>query len=142
MNSPLVKEFHYDAPVEKVWMALTDKEKMKKWYFPQLKEFEPIAGYQFQFEDDGGEYHKEWTVTQVEEGKTLGHSWAYKGYPGSSEVVFELFAEGDRTRLKVTQTGLESFPDHPHFKSARFEWGWDNLLGQNLKQLLERDNDA
>lgn len=71
------------------------------------------------------------------EGQTLAHSWSYKDYPGSSEVTFDLFENGNKTRLRVTQTGLESFPDHPHFKRERFELGWDNLLGQNLKHLLE-----
>jgi uncharacterized protein YndB with AHSA1/START domain len=142
MSNPLIKEFYYNAPIAKVWEALTDKDKMKKWYFPQLLKFEPVVGYKFQFDDDSHEYHKEWVVTKVVEGKTFAHSWAYKGYPGSSEVVFDLFAEGNKTRLRVTQTGLESFPDHPHFKRERFEWGWDNLLGQNLKHLLENSNKA
>jgi uncharacterized protein YndB with AHSA1/START domain len=136
MSIPLIKEFNYDSPVESVWDALTDTDKMKQWYFPQLYEFKPIAGYKFQFDDEGGEYRKEWIVTKVTAGKMLAHSWAYQGYPGSSEVIFEL-AAGSKTTLKVTQTGLESFPDHPHFKRERFEWGWENLLGQNLKHLLE-----
>lgn len=133
---PLIKEFEYDAPIEKVWQALTETDKMKKWYFPQLCKFEPVVGYKFQFADDSSEYQKEWIVTKVAKGKTLAHSWAYKGYAGSSEVIFDLFAEGKQTRLRVTQTNLESFPVDRHFKRARFEWGWDNLLGQNLKHLL------
>jgi len=51
-----------------------------------------------------------------------------------------LFADENKTILRVTQTGLESFPNDPHFKRERFEWGWDNLLGQNLKYLLEGNN--
>jgi uncharacterized protein YndB with AHSA1/START domain len=137
MKIPLIKEFDYDVPIEKVWLALTDTNKMREWYFPQLQKFEPVAGYKFQFDDDNSEYHKEWIVTKVAEGKTLAHSWAYKGYSGRSEVTFDLFAEGNTTRLTITQTGLESFPDHPHFKRERFEWGWDYLLGQNLKRLFE-----
>lgn len=138
MNNPLIKEFIYDAPGKKVWETLTDKDKMKEWYFPQLQEFEPTPGYKFLFDDTNSEYQKEWIVTRAVEGKTLAHSWAYKGYPGISEVIFDLSPEGNRTRLRVTQTGLESFPNHPHFKRERFEWGWDNLLGENLKHLLER----
>ena len=140
MSNPLIKEFNYDVPIEKAWRALTDKDKMKKWYFPQLEKFKAIVGFKFQFDDDGAGYQKEWIVTKVVEGRTLAHSWAYKGYRGSSEVIFDLFAEENKTRLQVTQTGLESFPDDPHFKRERFEWGWDNLLGQNLKNLLEIKN--
>jgi uncharacterized protein YndB with AHSA1/START domain len=137
MNGPLIKEFYYNVPSEKVWQTLTDMDKMKQWYFPQLQKFEPVVGYKFHFDDNNLAYHKEWIVTKVVAGKTLAHSWAYKGYSGSSEVTFDLFAVENKTTLRVTQTGLESFPDHPHFKRERFESGWDNLLGQNLKHLLE-----
>ena len=140
MNTPLVKEYTYDVPVENVWNALTEKEQMKIWYFPQLKEFEPSVGFEFQFDDDSAEYQKEWVVTKCEVGKTLGHSWAYKGFFGKSEVTFELSPEQNKTKLKVTQTGLDSFPSHPHFNRARFELGWENLLGRNLKNLLEKNN--
>ena len=142
MSIPLIKDFHYNVLIEKVWQALTAKESMKKWYFPQLQEFEPVVGFKLQFDQSDAEYQEEWIVTKVIEGKTLAHSWAYKGYPGSSEVVFDLSSEGNKTKLRVTQTGLESFPNDPHFKRERFEWGWDNLLGQNLKQLLEGGNDS
>lgn len=140
MGNPLIKEFLYDVPIEKVWDALISTPKMRKWYFPQLQKFEPIAGYKFQFDDNDSPYQKEWIVTKVTEGKRLGHSWAYKGYPGSSEVIFDLFEEGNKTKLRVTQTNLESFPNDPHFKRERFEWGWNNLLGQNLKELLQSND--
>lgn len=140
MSTPLVKEFEYKAPIENVWQALTDVAKMKQWYFPQLQKFEPVVGYPFQFDDGNSGYQKEWIVTKVKANKTLAHSWTYKGYPGSSEVIFDLSADESKTRLRVTQTGLESFPNHPHFKRERFEWGWDNLLGQNLRHLLEPSN--
>jgi uncharacterized protein YndB with AHSA1/START domain len=140
MDKPLIKEFSYNVPIDEVWQALTETEKMKVWYFPQLKKFEPKVGFKFKFEDDNAEYQKVWVVTKVTEDKTLAHTWAYKGYPGSSEVIFDLLPEGDKTKLRVTQTDLKSFPNHPHFKRERFEWGWNNLLGQNLKHLLENKN--
>lgn len=34
--------------------------------------------------------------------KKIAHSWAYKGYPGGTEVIFEIFAEGESTKLNVT----------------------------------------
>jgi len=39
MEIPLVKEFTYNVPIEEVWQTLTDMDKMKKWYFPQLQKF-------------------------------------------------------------------------------------------------------
>ncbi|MCG6188497.1 SRPBCC family protein [Maribellus maritimus] len=87
-------------PIENVWQALTVKDKMRKWYFPQLQKFEPEVGFKFQFEDDGAGYLKEWVMTKVVKGRMLAHSWAYKGYPGSSEVTFDLFSEEGKTRLR------------------------------------------
>lgn len=139
METPFKFKQVYDAPIAKVWQALTDENKMREWYFPQLREFKPVAGTAFIFADDGSSYQKEWRVTKVEEGRVLAHSWVYKGYPGSSEVTFELFEEGDKTRLALTHTGLASFPHDPHFARSRFEDGWKQLLGSNLKYHLAKN---
>ena len=140
MDNPLIKEFSYNVPIDEVWQALTETEKMKVWYFPQLKKFEPKIGFEFQFEDSGNQYRKKWVVMDIDKPKTFAHNWSYKGYKGESEVTFELFPVDKGTKIRVTHTGIESFPDDPHFKRERFEWGWNNLLGQNLKHLLENNN--
>ncbi|MCR5890014.1 SRPBCC domain-containing protein [Hymenobacter sp. J193] len=137
MDTPFVLEQLYQAPMEKVWDALTHENRLRAWYFSQLKRFEPVEGFVFEFADDGSAYQKQWRVTQVVEGEKLAHSWQYTGYPGRSEVTFELVAEGAATRLRLTHTGLASFPADPHFARSRFEAGWQHLLGSNLKQHLE-----
>ena len=139
INTPFIIEHVFNAPVEKVWQALSDKRKMKAWYFSQVKEFEPVVGFEFEFTSDGSEYVKEWVVTGITEGRKLAHTWAYKGYPGISEVTFELFEEGDKTRLKLTHTGLESFPGDPHFARHNFESGWARIIGNNLENFLEKE---
>lgn len=113
--------------LKKVWQTLTETDKMRQWYFPQLTDFKPVVGFKFKFKDDGSAYQKEWTVTEVINGRKLAHTGVYNGYPGMSEVTFELFHEGDKTRLKLTHTGLESFPNDPHFARSRFEGGWATL---------------
>ena len=136
MDTPVVQEQIYDAPIAKVWQALSTESQLRAWYFPQLKQFEPVVGFVFGFADDGSDYQKQWQVTQVVAGRKLAHRWAYHGYPGSSEVTFELVAEGSQTRLILTHTGLASFPDDPHFARHRFEDGWQQILGSNLKNHL------
>jgi len=138
MEIPFEFEQVYDTPIEKVWLALTDQNEIKDWYFPQLREFKPIVGFKFVFSNDGSPYQKEWRVTKVDYGRMLAHSWIYKGYPGRSEVTFELNKEHDKTRLKLTHTGLESFPDDPHFARSRFEDGWKQILRNNLKKNLAK----
>ena len=138
MDKPLIMEFDYSVPKTDVWEAMTNPEKMRIWYFPQLEEFEPKVGYEFKFEDRNDEYRKKWVVTKIDKPDIFAHNWSYKGYPGESEVTFELFSTDNGTKIRVTHTGLQSFPDDPHFKRERFEWGWNNLLGKNLKNLLEK----
>ena len=138
METPFVFEYVYDAPIAKVWRALTNQHEMREWYFPQLKNFEPKVGYEFEFSDDGSNYKKQWRVTQVVNGKLFAHSWNYKGYPGSSEVTFVLSEQGDKTRLRLAHTGLASFPKDAHFARGRFEQGWKRIIGSNLKGHLEK----
>lgn len=137
MNIPLVTERIYNTPIEMVWQAITDKDAMREWYFPQLQEFEPVLGAKFQFFNDGSAYQKEWIVSQVVTGRKLAHTWSYKGYPGHSEVSFDLSVEGNQTRFKITHTGLESFPDDPHFARDRFVWGWQ-LISDKLNNYLQK----
>lgn len=136
METPFVMEQVYDSPIQKVWQALADENKMREWYFPQLEKFKPVVGFEFVFSNDGSRYQKEWQVTKVINGRLLAHSWVYKGYPGKSEVTFELYEDRDKTRLKLTHTGLASFPDDPHFLRHRFEDGWNNILTNKLKNFL------
>lgn len=136
MDKPFVLEAYFDATTEKVWQALTDLQAMKAWYFPQLKSFQPLVGFDMEFDDDGSLYKKQWRVTQMVTGRMWAHNWDYIGYPGSSEVIFEVFKMGDGTRLRLTHTGLTSFPNDPHFSPHRFEEGWQRLIADNLKHFL------
>ena len=43
MSDPIIVERTYNAPIEKVWNAITDREEMKKWYF-ELAEFKAEPG--------------------------------------------------------------------------------------------------
>jgi uncharacterized protein YndB with AHSA1/START domain len=140
-TEPFVIERTYNVPAGKVWQAITDKDKMKEWYF-DLKEFKPEVGFVFRF--DGGskeqQYHHICKITEVEPGRKLTHSWQYEGYPGESFVTFELFAEGDKTRLRLTHTGLETFPQNSKdFARESFSAGWTHIIGTSLKEYLEKD---
>jgi uncharacterized protein YndB with AHSA1/START domain len=121
-----------------VWKALTDVEQVRVWYF-DLKEFKPEVGFEFEFvvEHEGMKYHHLCKVTEVIPQKKLAYTWRYKGYEGNSLVTIELFAEGDKTRLKLTHEGLDSFPKLPSFARNSFEAGWTEIIGSELKKFLE-----
>ena len=140
-TEPFIIERTYNAPADKVWQAITDKDKMKQWYF-DLAEFKPEVGFEFRF--DGGseeqQYHHICRITEVEPGRKLTHTWQYEGYPGESFVTFELFDEGNKTRLRLTHTGLETFPQNSKdFARESFSAGWTHIIGISLKEYLEKE---
>jgi len=62
----VVIERTFNAPVAKVWQALTDVDQMRQWYF-DLKKFRPEVGFEFEFvvEHEGNSYHHLCKVTKV-----------------------------------------------------------------------------
>jgi uncharacterized protein YndB with AHSA1/START domain len=137
---PIIKEVLLNAPVSKVWKAITDKTEMKLWYF-DLAEFKPEVGFEFQFY--AGDEKKQWLhlckVTEVIKEEKLTYSWRYDGYSGNSYVTFELFPEGNRTKLKLTHKGLETFPaDVKELGRENFEEGWNQIIGTSLKEFVEK----
>ena len=137
-DQPLIIERIYNAPVELVWRAITEKELMQKWLF-NILEFEPKVGFQFQFE--GGEEDKRYLhlceVMEVEINKKLTYSWEYDGYEGRSYVTFELIEMGEKTKVILTHSGIETFT-HEDFKKENFEGGWNYLINESLYELLEK----
>jgi uncharacterized protein YndB with AHSA1/START domain len=140
---PLIVERTLNAPVNRVWNALTDNEKMKQWYF-KLESFEPRVGFEFQFTGQGAKgekYLHNCRITAVEHEKKLSYTWSYDQIPGSSEVTFELFPEDDKTVVRITHTGLQTFSqDSPDFAPASFSKGWNYLLGISLKKFVEKED--
>jgi uncharacterized protein YndB with AHSA1/START domain len=138
-QQPFSIERTYNAPVGAVWKALTDRSEMKKWYF-DLEEFKPEVGFTFEFEGgpEDRKYIHHCEVTEAIENKKLSYSWSYVGYEGCSYVTFELFPEGNSTKLKLTHSGLETFPPLQDFAKANFEAGWTEIIGKNLKGYLEK----
>ena len=138
LPDPVVVERTLNAPIAKVWSALTDVDQMRQWYF-DLKEFRPEVGFEFEFvvEHEGNRYHHLCKITEVVAQKKIAYTWRYKGEPGDSLVTFELFPEDGKTRLKVTHTGIETFPKTPAYAWKKFEAGWTAIIGAELKQFVE-----
>ena len=139
----IVLERTFNAPVARVWKALTDVDQMRQWYF-DLKEFKPQIGFEFEFivEHEGNIYHHLCRVTDVVPEKKIAYTWRYKGEPGDSLVTFELSPEDDKTRLKLTHTGIETFPKTPAYARKNFENGWTAIIGSELKEFVEKQQKA
>ena len=138
-TKPLIVERTLNAPASRIWEALTDNSKMKEGYF-QLENFEPRVGFEFQFYGQGSKGEKYihlCKITEVVVNQKLQYSWRYQGFPGSSLVTFELFEEGQSTRIRITHTGLDTFPqDSADFAPASFNMGWTELITVLLPKFL------
>ena len=139
-DNPIIIERTFNAPLETLWKAITDKNEMKQWYF-DLKEFKPEIGFEFQFfgGSDKKQYKHLCKVTEVVVGKKLSYSWHYEGYEGMSIVRFELLEEGAKTNVRLTHSGVDTFPkNEPDFARKSFEEGWTYIIGTSLKGYSEK----
>ena len=138
VTEAVVIERTFNAPVARVWKALTNADEMRVWYF-DLKEFKPEVGFEFEFtvEHEGTKYHHLCKITEVIPQKKIAYTWRYAGEEGNSLVTFELFTDGGKTRLKLTHEGLETFPKLPAYAKTNFEKGWTEIIGSSLKQYVE-----
>jgi uncharacterized protein YndB with AHSA1/START domain len=135
----IIIERTLNAAVAGVWEAITDVDQMRQWYF-DLKEFKPEVGFEFEFvvEHEGTKYHHLCKISEVVPQKKIAYTWRYKGEPGDSLVTFELYADGDNTRVKLTHTGIETFPKTTAYARKNFESGWTEIIGTELKQFVEK----
>jgi uncharacterized protein YndB with AHSA1/START domain len=143
MNSdPIVVETVVNAPASVVWQALTNKDKMKNWYF-DLKEFRPEIGFVFQFY--GGVEERQYLhlckVIEAIPAKKLSHTWMYENVPTETIVTWELTSDNNETTVKVTQVGVDNFPtDNKDFARENFVAGWTHIVKTALKDYVEKSS--
>ncbi|MBL0271411.1 MAG: SRPBCC domain-containing protein [Chitinophagaceae bacterium] len=138
--TPIVIERNFKASTAIIWNALTDLSQLKKWYF-DLDGFQPVPGFRFRFAGKGStgeEYMHDCRVLEVIPGKKIAYSWTYENREGYSVVSFELFPDGDQTRLVLTHTGVASFAANgSDFMNESFTQGWTEIIGNQLRLFLE-----
>ncbi|MCE4067104.1 SRPBCC domain-containing protein [Chryseobacterium gleum] len=141
MSTPITVQYTINAPVEKVWKALTDKNEMKSWYF-DIQDFVLEAGKEFNFYEPGGanKYHHQGKILEVIPNHKLKHSWAYPDFSEQKTVVtWELQPNDGQTLVKLTHEDIENFKDLGEgFARENFTEGWNTILGQSLKEYLEK----
>lgn len=124
---------------ERVWQALTDPAEMPRWFFPEISAFEPTVGARTSFVvvSGGRSFDHRWKVLEAQPGKSLVLGWRYQGHAGNSRVAFDLGAGGQGTRLRVTHTVTEDFPDGvPEFTREACHGGWVYFLQERLPAFL------
>ena len=133
----------YDAPVSMVWKALTEKDRMKKWYF-DLKDFIAEEGFVFSFLGGPSPDRQYTHICEVTESileRKLSYTWKYEGYEGISMVSFAFEPIGNTTCLILTHKDIGTFPfENPDFDISNFKEGWSQIINSSLKNYLEEEN--
>jgi uncharacterized protein YndB with AHSA1/START domain len=141
IGKPIVVEQTFSAPTERVWRAITDRAQMSRWFFEQIKDFQPERGFETTFvvHADGKDYPHHWKVTEVVPGQRLVNDWLHPGIPGAAVVEWDLSKAGDGSRLKLTFTEVASFPqDNPAFTRESCQGGWEYFFAR-LKGFVENE---
>ena len=129
----------FKYPPARIWKAITSHKEMVQWYFENLPDFKPVAGFSTSFEVAGEHrlFTHQWEVISAEPLKCISYTWNYREFPGNSVLSMELFPEGPFTKLKVTHRTTVDFPDHiREFHRENCLKGWNYFIGERLTQYL------
>ena len=137
---PIVVSQILEAPKDKIWAAITEREEMVQWYFEQIREFRPVKGFStaFDVESGGRVFRHQWEVTEVVPGERITYSWDYPDYPGEGLVSFELEEKEEGTLIRVLNWGIETFPQEiPEFSRESCKAGWEYFIQSRLREYVE-----
>ncbi len=138
-QKPIVVEQAFNVSKEDLWKAISERDQMVKWFFDNIPDFKAESGFETQFNVDAGErqFLHMWKITEAVPNQKIVYDWRYPNYPGAGTVTFEVFDDGQGSRLRVTNEGLETFPqDIPEFAPESCEAGWKYFIQGNLKDYL------
>ncbi|MUP39737.1 SRPBCC family protein [Labilibaculum euxinus] len=140
-NQIIVVEQTFNKPKEEVWSTITDPNKMREWFFENIPDFIPEVGFETRFNVDAGErqFMHIWKITEVIPFEKIVYNWRYENMYGNAFVSFELFDRDIETLLRITNLGLETFPqDIPEFSRESCTDGWEYFINQRLKEYLNQ----
>lgn len=108
MTKPIKITKVFDASVDDVWEALTNKELLSEWLMPC--DFVAKVGHEFQFKTKSaigfsGVIHCK--VIAIKEKELLSYSWS-GGPLKDTVVVFRLSPQNGQTRLDLEHSGFKN----------------------------------
>ena len=135
MTDRIEKTIALNAPVERVWRALTDHREFGEWFRVALEgPFEKGQVTRGRITHPGYE-HLQWaaTVVEMDEPRTFAFTWHpyaidpavdYSDEP-QTLVEFQLQPADGGSRLTVTESGFDALPGHRRDEAFRMnEGGW------------------
>jgi uncharacterized protein YndB with AHSA1/START domain len=148
MTNRIEKSVEINAPIERVWKALTDYREFGEWFRVKLEgPFMPGAVSRGHITYPGYE-HLIWEATVVKMEKP--HQFSFTWHPYAVDpnvdysketptlVEFRLEPSGNGTRLTVTESGFDKLPKHRMPEAIRMnEGGWAAQM-ENVRAHVER----
>ena len=138
-QKPIVIEQVFNLPASRVWEAITTLDQMRKWFFGNIPSFEPIQGFYTEFDvtSDTMTFRHQWKILEVVAGQKIVYRWSYEGIVGEGLVTFNLEDHSEYCLLRVTNIGLETFPQEiPEFSPESCRDGWHYFINHRLKGYL------
>ncbi|MEJ1117962.1 SRPBCC family protein [Phyllobacterium sp. CCNWLW109] len=148
MSDRIEKNIELNAPVEKVWRALTDHLAFGEWFRVKLDgPFVPGKVSTGHITYPGYE-HVKWhaTVKAMDAPRLFSFTWHPHAIDPDVDysdetptlVEFRLQPSGKGTRLTVTESGFGALPAHRRDEALRSnDGGWDEQI-MNIKTYVER----
>lgn len=135
------RELVIDAPIEKVWDALTDPGQLSQW-FGDIAEVDLRPGGRARFGWSEYESVSEAVVETVERPLRFSFRWeAVEGMSleeASTLVQFDLEPAGGKTRLRMVESGFASLPEDMYERRfSENDSGWTAELADLTDFLME-----
>jgi uncharacterized protein YndB with AHSA1/START domain len=115
----VVAERAYDASVDDVWDALTNPDRIPRWFLPVSGDLR--VGGRYQLEGNAGG-----TITACDASRHLAVTWEFGGEVTWVEV--HLADDGPRTTLRLEHTALVDDERWNEFGPGAVGIGWDLTL--------------
>src|SRR5215217_2427307 len=121
----------YDTDAADLWDAVTDPERMKRWFGPVSGELK--LGGRFHVENNASG-----TITACEPGRSYAGTWEFGGYTSWIEVT--VTPEGEQARVDIHHIAPHPNPHWTKYGAGAGGVGWElGLLG--LAEHLKRPQD-
>lgn len=130
---------HINAPIEKVWDALTNPELIKQYFFgtETISDWKVGGPIVFRGTWEGTEYIDKGTILELEKEKKLKYNYwsSFSGIEDIPEnyanITYELSKEGNQVVFTVTQDGFKTQEKKEHSEKS-----WQTLM-EKMKELIE-----
>lgn len=142
MTESIRRELDFPQSPEQVWKALTNRDALAEWMYPN--DFEPCVGHHFTFQVPpnprvGFEgLIVECEVLECVPPHRLKFSWSAGGPVVDTHVSFRLEPHGGGTRVYFEHSGFDLSRPYSHQALQGAMFGWSKMLERQLPEVLKR----